>query len=63
MSGKSPSMSTALEKIEKASAKEGDVSFEKFSFNYYTDGPIVLKSTSLTIRPGEKVRIGKLEID
>ena len=61
MSGKSPAKSTALEKIEKSSSKNGEVSFEKFSFNYYTDGPIVLKSMSLTIRPGEKVGIGKLE--
>ena len=60
-SGKSPTKSTALEKIENCSSKEGEVSFEKFSFNYYTDGPIVLKSISLTIRPGEKVGIGKVE--
>lgn len=62
-SGKTPAKSTALEKIERGSSKEGEVSFEKFSFNYYTDGPIVLKSMSLTIRPGEKVGIGKLETD
>ena len=60
ISGKSKS--TAMEKIEKGSKREGEVSFEKFSFNYYTDGPTVLKSMSLTIRPGEKVGIGKLEI-
>ena len=58
-SSKSKSMS--LEKVEKGSKRQGEVSFEKFSFNYYTDGPIVLKSMSLTIRPGEKVGIGKLE--
>ena len=61
MSGKSSAKSTALGKIEKGSSKDGEVSFEKFSFNYYTDGPIVLKSMSLTIRPGEKVGIGKME--
>ena len=53
--------SMSLKKVEKGSKREGEVSFEKFSFNYYTDGPIVLKSMSLTIRPGEKVGIGKLE--
>ena len=61
MSGKSPVTSIALEKIEKGSSKIGEVSFEKFSLNYYTDEPIVLKPMSLTIRPGEKVGIGKLE--
>ena len=57
----SKSKSMAFKKVEKGSKREGEVSFEKFSFNYYTDGPIVLKSMNLTIRPGEKVGIGKLE--
>ena len=41
-------------------SKEGEVCFENFDFNYFTDGPKVLKSLTFTVKPGEKVGIGRL---
>ena len=41
-------------------SKEGEVCFENFHFNYFTDGPKVLKSMTFTVKPGEKVGIGRL---
>ena len=41
-------------------SKEGEVCFENFDFNYFTDGPKVLKSMTFTVKPGEKVGIGRL---
>ena len=43
-------------------SKEGEVCFENFDFNYFTDGPKVLKSMTFTVKPGEKVGIGRLII-
>ena len=39
---------------------EGQISFENYKFNYFTDGPLVLKGLSLSISPGEKIGIGML---
>ena len=41
-------------------SKEGEVCFQNFDFNYFTDGPKVLKSINFTVKPGEKVGIGRL---
>ena len=46
--------------IEKDSKKEGEVSFEKYDFNYFAGGPLVLKGMSFSIQPGEKIGIGML---
>ena len=54
-----------LEMSEKGAHKdferEGEVSFEDFDFNYFTDGPLVLRSMNFKIQPGEKIGIGTLE--
>ena len=40
--------------------KNGEIRFENFNFNYFTDGPKVLRSVTFTVKPGEKVGIGRL---
>ena len=53
-----------LEMSEKRSHKEfdrvGEVSFKDFDFNYFADGPLVLRSMNFKIQSGEKIGIGKL---
>ena len=44
----------------KNNEKEGEICFENFDFNYYKNGPKVLRSITFKIRPGEKIGIGKL---
>ena len=45
---------------EKDLDKAGEVVFDDFDFNYFADGPLVLKSMNFKIQPGEKIGIGKL---
>ena len=40
--------------------REGEVLFQDFDFNYFVDGPLVLRSMNFKIQPGEKIGIGKL---
>ena len=40
--------------------KNGEIRFENFNFNYFTDGPKVLTSMTFTVKPGEKIGIGRL---
>ena len=40
--------------------REGEVLFKDFDFNYFVDGPLVLRSMNFKIQPGEKIGIGKL---
>ena len=53
-----------LEMSEKGAHKdfdrEGEVLFKDFDFNYFVDGPLVLRSMNFKIQPGEKIGIGKL---
>ena len=38
----------------------GEVCFENFNFNYFKDGPTVLKNLNLNILSSEKVGVGKV---
>ena len=48
------------EQVDKDLDRQGEISFHNFDFNYFADGPLVLQSMNLDIKPGEKIGIGKL---
>ena len=47
-------------RFEKDLEREGEILFDNFDFNYFADGPLVLRSMNFQIHPGEKIGIGKL---
>ena len=53
-----------LEMSEKGAHKDfdrdGEVLFKDLDFNYFADGPLVLRSMNFKIQSGEKIGIGKL---
>ena len=50
----------STERLNKDFKRKGEISFNNFDFNYFTDGPLVLQSMNFNIKPGEKIGIGKL---
>ena len=45
------------QKLKSNTEKDGKVDFKKFRFNYYENGPIILKGLDLKIRTGEKIGV------
>ena len=45
------------QQLEATSSENGNVTFKNFKFNYYEDGPIILKGLNLQIQSGEKVGV------